>query len=103
MFKINNIISMELKPIEPDDKIEIKVDSQYKSVSKEEFKQFIDNYPTKLEMDVYAVCEPALITYNDFSLGKWPDSVVARTWLYEDNPEDHYYCAPENRKYYILK
>lgn len=48
-----------------------------REVSKEEFLSFVQNYQAPLAMDYCAISEPALITYNDFSLGKWPDSVVA--------------------------
>lgn len=54
-----------------------------KPVTKEEFKQFIDSYPRHLERDVAMMCEPPVITFNDFSLGAWPASVVAR-YTFED-------------------
>lgn len=102
-LKINNIVSMKFETIEPEEKIEITSDSEYKKVTKEEFTTFISNFPTELETDIYAVCEPALITYNDFSRGPWPQSIVARTWLYDEQPGEHYYCPLEERSYYILK
>lgn len=50
----------------------------YKIVSKEEFKKFIKEYPSELQKDVAMMCEPPLITYNDFSGGKqFPKSIVA--------------------------
>ena len=103
MFKIENIISekFELIPIQ-DREIE-PIQHKYKVVSKDEFDNFIRSYQNELVFDLYAVCEPALITYNDFTLGKYPDSIVAYTWIYGDNPEDRYYCDPEDRHYYILK
>jgi len=72
-----------------------------KSVSKPEFWEFVKNYPRKLEMDIYGVCDPPVVTFNDFSLGVWPKSVVARTWKYDDDPDGHFYEPEENRKYYI--
>ena len=102
-LKIKEILSVTFETVEPGDKIEMKP-SEYKRVSKEEFINFINNYPRKLERDTYMVCEPPLITYNDFSTGKkWPESTVAKYWYYDENPEDHYYCAPEEREFYILK
>ena len=89
-LKINNIVSMKFETIEPEEKIEITSDSEYKKVTKEEFKTFINNFPT-------------LITYNDFSRGLWPQSIVARTWLYDEQPGEHYYCPPEEREFYVLK
>lgn len=78
--------------------------SKYKRVSKEKFVDFLKNYPTKLVKDVYGVCDPPYISYNDFSTGKmWPDSVVAYTFLYDPNPGDYFYEPENERKYYILK
>jgi hypothetical protein len=48
-----------------------------KSVTKEEFEVFVKAYPRPLEFDVAAMFEPPLCTYNDFTLGDWPASVVA--------------------------
>jgi len=53
-----------------------------KIVTKEEFDNFINTYPSKLEVDVMGICEPPLKTYNDFSDGKiWPESAVASVVL----------------------
>jgi hypothetical protein len=49
-----------------------------KTVTKEEFEQFIATYPRSLDRDVAMMCEPPVVTYNDFSLGDWPESIVAR-------------------------
>jgi hypothetical protein len=46
-------------------------------VSKEEFERFLATYPRKLERDVARMCGPPLVSYNDFTLGNWPQSVVA--------------------------
>lgn len=43
----------------------------------EELEEFVKSYPRKLVSDVYGACEPPLVTYNDFTLGNWPESVVA--------------------------
>ncbi len=45
--------------------------------TKEELLAFVASYPRPLERDVYGAHEPPLVTFNDFTLGKWPDSVVA--------------------------
>jgi hypothetical protein len=53
-------------------------------VTKEQFYKFIDNYEKKLgrklDLDITGICEPPLVTYNDFNLGKWPKSVVAECY-----------------------
>lgn len=73
-------------------------------VTKEEFNAFIRNYPRKLDVDVYGVSEPPNITYNDFELAtKWPYSIVASTFLYDDDPNDYYYLPEEDRNYTILE
>jgi hypothetical protein len=41
------------------------------------FKSYLEAYPRKLERDVFGAYEPPLVTYNDFTLGNWPASVVA--------------------------
>ncbi|WP_186276355.1 hypothetical protein [Burkholderia gladioli] len=48
-----------------------------RKVTKEEFDAFLTTYPRPLTMDVLRICEPEQVQYNDFSLGKWPASVVA--------------------------
>ena len=75
-----------------------------KKVSKTEFQEFINNYPRKLERDVCGVCDPPVVTYNDFKLAnRWPYSVVARTWMYEDDPQHYYYMPEEERDYQIME
>jgi hypothetical protein len=49
-----------------------------KTVTKEEFAQFLAAYPRPLDRDVSFISEPPVVTYNDFSLGDWPASIVAR-------------------------
>jgi hypothetical protein len=57
-----------------------------KIVSKKEFYTFIKNYPSILEKNICGFCEPALLTYNDFSNGKvWPESVIASIKLNEND------------------
>lgn len=73
-----------------------------KQVSRAEFEKFLKEYPRPLERDVYAPNEPPLVTYNDFTLGVWPHSIVASTYLYDDNPEGYFYESEEDRKYKIV-
>jgi hypothetical protein len=49
-----------------------------KIVTKEEFERFVISYPGHLERDIAHFAEPPVVTYNDFSLGMWPRSIVAR-------------------------
>ena len=75
-----------------------------RNVRKEEFKEFIKNYPRKLERDVCGISDPPNITYNDFELAnRWPYSVVARTFMYADNKEDYWYCPENERTYAIME
>lgn len=79
-----------------------------RKVSKEEFNNFITGYPKPLEKDVYAVVDPPILSFNDFSDGKvWPESVVAFISLGADQygrfatkEENDEYCIDE---YYIYE
>ena len=74
-----------------------------KDVSKEEFVKFIDNYPRKLVRDVFGACMPPLVTYNDFELAnRWSASVVASTYLYDDDPNGYFYEPESEREYTIV-
>ena len=73
-----------------------------KEVTKTEFEEFIANYPRKLVKDVCGISDPPAVSYNDFELAnRWPWGVVARTWLYDDNPNGYFY-EPENERSYII-
>lgn len=75
-----------------------------RKISKEEFKNFISQYPRRLCVDVYGVSDPPSVTYNDFELAnRWPYSVVANTWAYSDDPNDYFYEPEEERDYYIVE
>ena len=57
------------------------VEPIFKKATKQEYEKFIHTYPRNLEMNAYGVCEPPLITANDFDLAPmWPFSVVAKAW-----------------------
>lgn len=78
------------------------VEPVYKKVRIQEFKEFLKNYPRKLECDCCGICEPPSITYNDFELAnRWPYSVVAKTFAYDDKPGDYFY-EPEDERYYSI-
>lgn len=72
----------------------------FKEVTKEEFDEFVANYPRHLEANSFAAYTPPLLTYNDFYLAdRWPYSVVARTLEYDEDP----YCYhPEGERIYEI-
>ena len=75
-----------------------------KNVTKQEFIDFINNYPRQLERDVFGACDPPAISYNDFELAnRWPYSIVASTHYYSDDPTDYYYEPEDNRDYIIVE
>lgn len=56
-------------------------------VSKERFDDFINEYPLKLDKDFFMNA----ISYNDFSRGVWPESMVAMMHLPYSDDEDPIY------------
>ena len=73
-----------------------------KEVTKEEFEEFVNNYPRNLTRDWCGICDPPLISYNDFELAnRWPYSVVAWTWDYTYTPHGIAY-TDEEKHYYII-
>ena len=75
-----------------------------KNVTKQEFIEFINNYPRPLTKDVFGVCDPPAISYNDFELAnRWPYSIVASTHLYSDDPNDYYFEPEDDRSYIIVE
>lgn len=78
-------------------------DPVFKSVSKDEFDEFVNKYPRRLFVDVTGISDPPLKTFNDFELAnRWPYSIVARHYCYDDNPGDYFYKPPEEREYNIM-
>lgn len=74
-----------------------------KKVNKQEFDEYLANYPRQLVLDVCGISEPPAISFNDFELAdRWPYSIVAYTWKYSDDPDDWYYSPEEEREYYIV-
>lgn len=55
-----------------------------KEVTIAQMRAFVAAYPRELEVDVSHICEPPLKTYNDFTMGNWPESVVAGYGLGSD-------------------
>jgi hypothetical protein len=74
----------------------------WNKVSKEEFKKFVDEYPRPLERNTTHIVTPPIDTWNDFTLGSWPQSMVAKIsmdWLGpngEEAKDDRYW------EYFVL-
>lgn len=60
--------------------------SEMVSVTKAEFEDYLWAYPRTLQRDVIMFCEPALITWNDFTLGNGPEMIVASVMMNYDGP-----------------
>jgi hypothetical protein len=45
-------------------------------VTEAELLAHVGSWPRPLKRDVYGAYEPPLVTYNDFSFGNWPSSIV---------------------------
>ena len=76
-----------------------KTPNRWRQVTKEKFYDFIKSYPTKLEFDTTGICDPPLSSYNDFSRGYWPESMVAKVHRNDMVPKE--WNAGEN-EYYLL-
>lgn len=76
---------------------------KFADVTKEEYFEFINNYPRPLNIDIFTACDPPSVTHNDFELAdRWPYSIVARTFFYGNNPGSYYYEPEEKRIYQIM-
>ena len=76
----------------------------FKRVTRQEFDEFIAKYPRPLRVDAYGVCDPPSVTYNDFELAnRWPHSIVASTFAYDNDPKGYYYTPEEERYYSIME
>jgi hypothetical protein len=73
--------------------------NDWKKVEKDELDVFIKNYPNQLVKDVTGICDPPMLSYNDFSDGKvWPESIVAKVILNTFYGEsDNYYIKEIKR------
>lgn len=68
--------------------------SEWKDVTREELDAYVKTYPRRLERNVTRICDPWMVNYNDFTLGNWPESMVAR-YSEGDPPNDPGYWGPE--------
>lgn len=78
------------------------IQPKWKNVTKEELEKFVRKYPRKLEKHEVMICSPPLLTYNDFEIGEYPDSVVAKEWQGTDREGDLWYM-PESERYLIME
>ena len=78
------------------------IEKQFKDVTKQEFDEFIASYPRHLERDVCCICDPPVVSYNDWEIGLWSRSIVASTMLYSDDPKNWYYEPEDKRVYRIV-
>lgn len=52
---------------------------------------------------MFGACDPPSVTYNDFELAdRYPYSVVASTFLYDDTPGSYWYEPEEDKIYRIM-
>lgn len=74
--------------------------TKWRRVTKEEFNNFIKSYPANLDFDTTGICDPPLSSYNDFTRGNWPDSMVAKVYRNDMIPKE--WNAGEN-EYFLLR
>lgn len=67
----------------------------WKKVTRAELDAYVAAYPRELVLDVNRIVEPHEISYNDFTLGVWPESRVAR-YSVGDPPNTLAYWGPES-------
>lgn len=70
--------------------------SPFKSVTQAEHDAFIAAYPRPLKRGLLTICTPEILQHNDFTLGKWPESVVASYSTYGGDPTDIWAPVPGN-------
>ena len=71
------------------------IEPKLEPCTKEEFENFIKNYPNKLHGDFYM----DVYSFNDFALGYWPYSMVAiLTPAWEGYDEEDEYRIARNYK-----
>lgn len=55
-----------------------------REVTKAEADTYLRAYPNELRKDICGIFEPPCVTYNDFTKGDWPKSVVVSVSLDSD-------------------
>lgn len=59
---------------------------QWKRVDRETWARFVKEYPRPTHSQWHLMCEPAMHSFDDFTLGTWPESMVARSF---ENSNDY--------------
>lgn len=55
------------------------------------------------DLEHCGISDPPAVSYNDFELAnRWPYSIVASTFLYDNNPDDYFYEPEDKRTYRIV-
>ena len=58
-------------------------ENKFREVTQDEFWEFVKSYPRKLVSGVHRIVDPPLKTYEDYTLGVWSESIVAKIVLNE--------------------
>jgi len=71
--------------------------AEFREVTEAEIAEWVAAYPRPLVKDLYRIADPHILTWNDFALGVWPESVVAKRHLSRDwgGPVDKCYVLVE--------
>jgi len=69
-------------------------------VSKEEYLDFVRNYPRELISDVCGICDPPYVSYVDPEI---TCQIVAGHHKYDEDPSGYFYCPPEEIDYKIME
>jgi hypothetical protein len=72
-------------------------------VTETEMLAHLSAWPRPLVRDFCSIVEPPMVSFNDFTLGKWPESVVAsyshQDWLDENGK----LCEPRDTNWTIKR
>lgn len=59
---------------------------KFKEVTHDDFEKFLAEYPRKLERHLTTICDPEMLGFYDFSLGKSAeDALVAKKFCFDPN------------------
>lgn len=75
-----------------------------KIISKENFAAIINEYPADLDYNENHICDPPMVTYNDFSDGKkWPESILCGFTANRDGTLEHFTFYEDEEQVFNLK
>ena len=72
--------------------------TEYIDATPEELKAFIDAYPRPLTPYISGIFDPPLYSFNDFTLGDYPESVVAMYRTCGGDPDDIWANVPSGHQ-----